>query len=105
MTSRKLSPSPVKAVSAIERGHDTPAPGTAVKRSVTVRRDLHDAIIDSVGARGYSAFLNEALVMALQAQGVEESLSAFEREHGPLTSADLDAANRRRAKAASAARR
>lgn len=81
------------------------SPGTAVKRSVTVRRDLHDAVIDSVGARGYSAFLNEALVMALQARGVQESISAFEREHGALTGADLDAANRRRAWAARGARR
>jgi hypothetical protein len=69
----------------------------AVKRSVTVRPDLNDAILESVGARAYSAFVNEALVMALQARGIDETVADFERAHGPLTAAEIKAARRRRA--------
>lgn len=72
----------------------------AVKRSVTVRPDLDEAILESVGTRAYSAFINEALVLALQARGIDESVADFEREHGPLTVAEIRAARRRRAGAA-----
>ncbi|MEO7039072.1 MAG: hypothetical protein ABI186_03475 [Candidatus Elarobacter sp.] len=71
----------------------------AVKRSVTVRRDLNQAILESVGSRQYSAFVNEALVLALQARGIEESIADFERENPPLTPAEIRAAQHRRAKA------
>jgi hypothetical protein len=86
---------PAQAVSA----------GNAVKRSVTVRRDLHDAILSSVGAREYSSFLNEALVMALQAQGIARSVVAFEAEHGELTTEDLREAAWRRTVGTSKTRR
>lgn len=107
MKSRKHAP-PAKAVPSVKGAGKSSRMGTsrvAVKRSVTVRSDLHDAIIDSVGARGYSAFLNEALVMALQARGIEDSVAEFERAHGALSPADLSAADRRRAEAALDARR
>jgi hypothetical protein len=71
----------------------------AVKKSVTVRRDLNDAILASVGAREYSAFVNEALVLALQAAGVDATIADFERDHGPLTDADMAAARTRLAEA------
>jgi phage gp29-like protein len=73
-----------------------PKTGNAVKRSVTVRRDLHDAILSSVGAREYSSFLNEALVMALQARGIEQSVASFEAQYGELTAEELREAARRR---------
>jgi hypothetical protein len=82
----------------------TPAIDRAVKRSVTVRPDLNDAILESVGARGYSAFVNEALVLALQADGIDETVREFERAHGALTAAEIRSARRRLA-AATAKRR
>lgn len=71
----------------------------AIKRSVTVRRDVNEAILRSVGAREYSAFVNEALILALQARGIDETIAEFERDHGALTEADLAAARKRRAAA------
>jgi len=81
------------------RGSAAEEPERAVKRSVTVRRDLDNAIVESVGDRKYSAFVNDALVLALQAQGVGESIADYERENGPLSEALLRAAHQRRARA------
>lgn len=75
----------------------------AVKRSVTIRPEIDQAILRRVGEREYSHFVNDALLMALQARGVEESIAAFEAEHGPLTEADLATAERRFSEAAARA--
>jgi hypothetical protein len=79
-------------------------PERAVKKSVTVRRDLHDAILASVGGREYSAFVNDAIILALQAAGVAATVADFERAHGPLTDADMAAARARRTAARAAQR-
>jgi hypothetical protein len=76
-----------------------------VKRSVTVRPDLNEAILESVGSRGYSAFINEAVLLALQAQGIEETIAEYEREHGPIPEETMNEARRRRAEAAAEAQR
>jgi hypothetical protein len=59
-----------------------------VKRSVTLRSDVDAGIQELAGPRGYSAFLNDAAVLALQAQGVGEWLGSIEERNGPLTVAD-----------------
>ena len=56
----------------------------AKKRSITVRADLDEAVLDAVGERSYSAFVNEAILKALQARGVEQSIAEFEQEFGPI---------------------
>ena len=70
-----------------------------VKRSVTLRNDVDAGIQRIAGQRGYSAFLNEAAVLALQAQGVGEWLAAFEKRQGPLTAVDEAWARKRLAAA------
>jgi hypothetical protein len=73
-----------------------------VKRSVSVRRDLDTAVLKmTTGTRQYSAFVNEALALALQSQGIGESIRDFERRSGPLTAEEKAEARRRRTKAAS----
>ena len=64
------------------------ARGATVKRSITLRNDVDAGIQRIAGRRGYSAFLNEAAILALQAQGVGAWLAAFEKRHGPLTAVD-----------------
>ena len=98
MTTRaRVSKSPPASVThAIEV---LPRSERAVKKSITVRRDLNEAILASVGAREYSAFVNEAIILALQGAGVAATVADFERQHGPLTDADIAAARARRAAA------
>lgn len=64
------------------------ARGATVKRSITLRNDVDAEIQQLAGRRGYSAFLNDAAILALQAQGVGVWLAAFEKRQGPLTAAD-----------------
>ena len=74
-------------------------PARARKRSVTIRPDLDDAIHDIAGNRGYSEFVNDAVLMALQARGIDESLEDAAREYGPLTAADREIGRQRYAEA------
>jgi len=60
---------------------------------------LHDAILETVGDRAYSAFVNEAILIALQARGIRQSVTDFEAEGGVITD-DLRLEARRRRKAA-----
>ncbi len=67
----------------------TRAGGAAtVKRSVTLRNDVDAGIQKLAGRRGYSAFINEAAIMALQAQAVSEWIDGFEQRNAPLTAED-----------------
>lgn len=63
------------------------AGASTVKRSVTLRNDVDAGIRKLAGRRGYSAFLNDAAILALQAQAVGEWIGDFERRNGPLTAA------------------
>jgi hypothetical protein len=72
-----------------------PPRAPARKRSLTIQPDVDAAIVAQVGPGGYSKFVNEALIMALQARGIAESIADFEREHGPLTEDDFAIARRR----------
>ncbi len=62
-------------------------PGTT-KRSVTLRNDVDAGIQKLAGRRGYSAFLNDAAILALQAQAVGGWISDYEKRNGPLTADD-----------------
>lgn len=83
----------------------TPLETATVKRSVTIGREIDEAIQRTVGAGRYSAFINEAAVLALQSQGVRDWLEEFEAERGAITPQERRAARARRAEAATGARR
>jgi hypothetical protein len=65
-----------------------PSTAATVKRSVTLRNDVDAGIQKLAGSRGYSAFLNDAAIMALQAQAVGEWVSGYEQRSKPLTTDD-----------------
>jgi hypothetical protein len=67
----------------------------AVKRSITVRPDIDAAILAIVGKREYSKFANDALLLALQARGIEAAEAALARRFGALTAEDHAEAERR----------
>ena len=75
------------------------ANAATVKRSVTLRNDVDAGIQRLAGKRGYSAFLNEAAILALQAQGVGDWLASFEKRQKPLTAVDEAWARKRLATA------
>jgi len=81
-----------------------PAPAT-VKRSITISSEVDAQVRKTAGAGGYSAFINDAALMALQAQGIREWIAEFEAEHGAISEAEMQDARRRRAIAARDARR
>jgi len=75
-----------------------------VKRSVTLRNDVDAGIQKLAGRRGYSAFINDAAILALQAQAVDEWLSDYEQRNAPLTADDETWARGRLAAARKGAR-
>jgi hypothetical protein len=78
------------------------AVGGTVKRSVTIGKDVDEQVRKVAGAGGFSAFMNDAALMALQAQGIREWLIDFEAEHGAITEEEMQNARRRLAAAGSA---
>ena len=87
----------------------TPIPRVAtigtVKRSLTIGKDVDEQVRKAAGARGYSAFMNDAAVMALQAIGIRDWLVDFEAQYGAITEEEMQNARARRAAAAKSARR
>ena len=81
------------------------APTGTVKRSLTVGKDVDEQVRNVAGAGGYSAFMNDAAVMALQARGIREWLVDFEARYGAISEDEVKDARRRRAAAAASARR
>jgi hypothetical protein len=73
--------------------------GGTVKRSVTIGKDVDEQVRKLAGAGGFSAFLNDAALMALQAQGIRDWLVDFEAQHGAITEEEMQAARRRLAAA------
>jgi hypothetical protein len=71
----------------------------AVKRSITVRPDIDAAVLAIVGKREYSKFANDALLLALQARGIEAAEAMLERRFGALTAEDHAQAQHRLAQA------
>ena len=73
-------------------------PGT-VKRSVTLRSDVDAGIQELAGRRGYSAFINDAAILALQSRAIGKWILDLEQRTGPL-STDDEAWARKRLEAA-----
>lgn len=68
---------------------------TTSKLSATLDVELIEQVRGRVGPRGVSAFLNQAVAEKLQRERVLELLDALDVEHGPVTSAERRAAERK----------
>jgi len=73
------------------RGGSTLQTGT-IKRSVTFAADIDQRANQLVGARGFSAFVNEATRAALQFAATDRLITEFEAEHGAVTDHELNRA-------------
>jgi hypothetical protein len=80
----------VRAQSATSR----PA-GRAVKRSITVRPEIDEALSQIAGGREYSQVANDAFTLYLQARGIDLIVRDVEAASGPPTPADHEEADRR----------
>ena len=65
------------------------------KWSVSIRSDIDAAVRQVMGKNSYSEVTNRALLMFVQAAGIEKIVERFESEKGPLTDADFAEAHRR----------
>ena len=86
-----------KAVLPIAMTADSPsrAAKRAVKRSITVRPELDEALRDIAGGREYSQIANEAFVLYVQALGIDAIGRQIEAASGPITAADEAEVDRR----------
>ncbi len=66
------------------------------KMSISFEADLGDAVRDAARrtGKGLSSWLAEAASAKLRAEALEEFLDDWEHEHGPLTAAELERAER-----------
>ncbi|MDQ4104245.1 MAG: hypothetical protein M3186_11235 [Actinomycetota bacterium] len=64
--------------------------------SISLEADLGDAVRDAARrtGKGLSSWLAEAASAKLRAEALEEFLDDWEHEHGPLTAAELERAER-----------
>jgi hypothetical protein len=69
--------------------------GRAIKRSITVRPDIDEALSQIAGGREYSQVANDAFTLYLQARGIDLIVRDVEAASGPLTRADHEEADRR----------
>jgi hypothetical protein len=69
--------------------------GRAIKRSITVRPDIDEALSEIAGGREYSQVANDAFTLYLQARGIDLIVRDVEAASGPLTRADHEEADRR----------
>lgn len=76
------------------RGGNSVQKGT-IKRSVTFAADIDKRAHQLVGARGFSAFVNDATRAALQFAATDRLITEFEAEHGPVTDDELNQASRK----------
>jgi O-methyltransferase involved in polyketide biosynthesis len=77
---------------------DAPPP-RFVKRSITIRPDLDQALREIAGNREYSQVVNEALLLYVQARGIDRIVAEIEAESGPITAEVLADVDRRIAEA------
>jgi len=71
------------------------APARFVKRSVTIRPEVDAALRDIAGDREYSQVVNEALLLYVQARGIDRILAEFEAENGPIPAEVMAEVDRR----------
>lgn len=66
------------------------------KMSISLAADLGDAIRDAAhrAGKGLSSWLAEAAEAKLRAEALGQFLDEWESEHGPLTAAELEQAER-----------
>jgi hypothetical protein len=66
------------------------------KMSISLEADLGDAVRDAArrAGKGLSSWLAEAAAAKLRTEALETFLDEWEREHGPLTAAELELAER-----------
>ena len=64
--------------------------------SISLDADLGDAVRDAArrAGKGLSSWLGEAAAAKLRAEALEQFLAEWERDHGPLTAAELERAER-----------
>ncbi|MGH4023952.1 MAG: hypothetical protein ACRDRV_05135 [Pseudonocardiaceae bacterium] len=64
--------------------------------SISLDADLGDAVRDAARrtGKGLSSWLGEAAAAKLRAEALGQFLDEWEREHGPLTAAELEHAER-----------
>ena len=64
--------------------------------SISLEADLGDAVRDAAqrAGKGLSSWLAEAAATKLRAEALEHYLDEWEGEHGPLTAAELERAER-----------
>lgn len=64
--------------------------------SISFEAGLGDAVRDAArrAGKGLSTWLAEAAAAKLRAEALERFLDEWEREHGPLTAAELEQAER-----------
>jgi hypothetical protein len=77
----------------------------ATKRSITVRPEVDRAVALIVGDGDYSSFVNDALVLALQARGIDAAVESFVCEHGPIDNVARETIRARRLQASAIASR
>src|SRR3979411_2688907 len=75
----------------MSRGRPSP------KLAITVDPDVHEGILSAAAEEGVSvsAWMTRAARRALVIRDGLRAVTEWEREHGPLTDAELDAARRR----------
>lgn len=66
------------------------------KMSISLEADLGEAVREAArnAGEGLSSWLAEAAAAKLRAEALEQFLDEWEREHGPLTAAELERAER-----------
>jgi len=66
-----------------------------VKRSITVRPDVDAAVCEIAGDREYSQIANEALILYIQARGIDAIARDIEASTGPVTPEERAEVDRR----------
>jgi O-methyltransferase involved in polyketide biosynthesis len=72
-----------------------PPPARFVKRSVTIRPEVDAALRDIAGDREYSQVVNEALLLYVQARGIDRIIADIEAENGPISAEVMAEVDRR----------
>jgi hypothetical protein len=85
-----------KAKQSKRAGPLQPRTATVVKRSITVNRDVDEAVLRQIRGRlKYSQAVNEALLLWAQAEGIDKLVADVEKHTGPIMKKDELEADRR----------
>ncbi|MDX3227296.1 hypothetical protein [Streptomyces sp. ME19-01-6] len=70
----------------------SPGEGPTHTRSVSFHVGTSEAVNARVGARGFSAYVEQAVQRQIERDNLAELVAANEEVHGPLTSEEIEAA-------------